>query len=214
MRAYVRPGVLAGVMLATLGPAPLPAAEPAPAPIAASPLSQKELPAWVKVQGRLERALGWTDKNGRNVVVFTTTESSRRRGEDRLLSYALTVEHQVESGGQVRLLRAVRDRVEKCELDLVGRVVPESIGVTDLDRDGVGELTFAYELGCHSDVSPNTLKLLLLQGETKYILRGETRVELPDDAPLGGKYKADPAESAWPRPFLEHVRKVWPRIVK
>lgn len=197
-----------------LGIPPAPAAEPPPAALAMRTVAKKDLPAWVKLKGTFERALSWTDNKGRNLVVFTTTESSRRQGEDRLLSYALTVEHQVESGGQVRTLRTVRDRVEKCELDLVGRVVPESIALTDLDRDGVGELTFAYELGCHSDVSPNTLKLLLLQNESKFIFRGETLVELPDDAPIGGKYKAEPPESAWPRPFLEHAKKVWQRIVK
>lgn len=36
----------------------------------------------------------------------------------------------------------------------------------------------------------------------------------PAQAPAGGKYQADPPESAWPRPFLEHAKKVWQRIVK
>lgn len=197
-----------------LGQAQLSPAQAASAPeLAARPLSQKDLPAWVKPQDRLEQALGWTDKEGENVILFTSKESSRKSGEQTLRSYALTVLHLVRAKGQVRTLRTLRDQEERCEFDLVGRIVADSVKVTDLDQDGTGEVTFAYELGCRSDVSPDTRKLVVLQGGQKYILRGESRVDVGNGEKVGGKFKADPATDKWPKPLLDHAAKQWQRLL-
>ncbi len=39
---------------------------------------------------------------------------------------------------------------------------------TDLDKEGLREVTFAYALGCYGDVSPNTRKLSMLEGPAAF----------------------------------------------
>ena len=154
--------------------------------------------------------LRWTDRNGENLLVFARAESKRQRGDEVLWSAQLHARHY--AGG--KLLREVKDLVERCELDLSLAFVPGSEGVTDLDGDGIGEATFAYKLGCRSDVSPLTLKLLVLEGGEKHILRGETRVDVGNGERAGGSYKVDPSSFKRAPALLAHAKKVWQAVAE
>ena len=57
----------------------------------------------------------------------------------------------------------MKDQTEKCDADMTVELRDAALEVTDLDRDGFGELTFAYALNCTSDMSPATLKLLTIE---------------------------------------------------
>lgn len=168
----------------------------------------------MKVTGKLEMAALWTDKNGDNVATF-----GRRKGKHKdddgneSSSEYLTVEHLASSGGVVRTLRTVNDHVQKCDADLVLKVADKSLAVTDLDGDGIGELTFAYRLACVSDVSPVDMKLLVLENGDKYILRGTDHLPATAGAPAaGGGYAIDPSFQKGPPEFLRHAKSVWAAI--
>jgi len=109
---------------------------------------------------------------------------------------------------KARTLLPARDLVEDCPLDLVATFVDGAFGVTDLDADGIAEVTYGYQLACRGDVSSATYKLLLVENGKKFILRGESRIRL-DDAPSGGEFKPEPVASKWPRPFHERATKLW-----
>jgi len=66
-------------------------------------------------------------------------------------------------------------------------------------------VTFAYRVGCVSDVSPITLKLRVIENGEKYILRGETLLSDGE----GGKYKPDPKFKKWPKELAAHAKKRW-----
>lgn len=164
-----------------------------------------KLPEGVEIKGEIERGLRFADKNGDNWVVF-----AKKTVEDPQSSY-LYVKHYAIGPGGLRELRHVRDKVEDCDFDLVVAFDENSIAVTDLDDDAIGEVTFAYELGCTSDVSPNTYKLLVLEGGDKYILRGNTRT-FDGQEEIGGDYKVDPSFEKGPPEFLAHAKKIWPEL--
>jgi hypothetical protein len=103
----------------------------------------------------------------------------------------------------------VRDLVTDCEMGAVTAAFHDAaFAVTDLDHDGLAEITFGYELACRSDVSPATYKLLVIENGAKYILRGQTRIPA-GDGPAGGAFTADPAEAKWPAAFLAHAKDRW-----
>jgi hypothetical protein len=105
----------------------------------------------------------------------------------------------------------VRDQEKNCPWDLAVDFVEPALGLSDLDGDGAGELTFAYQLDCASDVSPATLKLLVLEGPDKYILRGRTRVDVGGGETVGGD--AEPDEAMRKSPFRAHAEKVWAKLL-
>jgi len=166
-------------------------------------------PAGVKpTGGSIDAAYFFADKNGINYVLFSSKSVRGKPGPDGdpMQGALLYVDHWVlPAGGKAKSLRAVKDLVEDCAWSLTSRTHDDAFGVTDLDNDGTAEITFAYELGCRSDVSPNTLKLIVLENGTKYILRGTTRIE----GDVGGDFTPDPVEARWPKKFLEHAKDVW-----
>jgi hypothetical protein len=149
----------------------------------------------------LVRAIGWDDSLGSNRVTF----AQRDRGNGR----ALVVEHTLTAKHATRVVRTVKDQVEECEFDVIAQFLPASVTVTDVNRNGIGEVSFAYRVDCVSDVSPVTQKLLVLESGKKHILRGTSRVFDGVEA-TGGGFKAEgfggaarvlrkPAEALWKR---------------
>lgn len=170
-------------------------------------LSAAELPAGIEARGSLVSALAWRDASGERVAAFWR-KHNQRQGSARLQVDLWSA----APGRPSAIVRSVKDAVLDCEFDLTAEFVEQALGVTDLDRDGVAELTFAYRTGCASDVSPVTLKLLLLEGKQKYIVRGSTRVDVGPGERVGGDKKIDPALARVP-PFREHALRVWSTIV-
>lgn len=175
--------------------------------------SSGSLPTGIKkVSGKVERWVSWQDDRGDNVAIFSQEmkEKARKDGE-RLLSKSLYVTVFYGKSGKMKRVREVRELANACLFDLTNEVRETSVGVTDLDGDGIGELTFAYVTGCRSDVSPLAMKLVMLEGADKHILRGSTRVSYGEEK-AGGEFKADFGKKA-PAPFLEHASKVWAKFV-
>ncbi len=196
--AHMRLQVLVLVCLARAG-----FADPA---IKSTAVKATDLPTGVTVRGNFQSGLTFTDKNGTNYLLFGGSSDKERN------SAMLFVEDWVvPTRGKPRNLLPVRDLVAPCEMGgVTARFHDAARTITDLDGDGIAEVTFAYELSCLSDVSPGTNKLLVLENGRKYILRGETTVD-PGDGIMGGTFTADPAESKWPAAFLRHAKQVWAR---
>lgn len=188
-------------------PAASTAATPTP-PIVMKTIAKGDIPKDIKFPGKLDKAVGWTDKNGANVVVFSTQTAVGKKNGEHFESAYLNVEHVAYPGGAFKSLRSVKDKEEACDADLMAEFRDKALTVTDLDNDGFGEITFAYALRCTSDVSPATLKLLMLENGEKYILRGQSRVDTGPEK-VGGAFKVDPSFNAGPPAFLEHAKKQW-----
>ncbi|HKE16655.1 MAG TPA: hypothetical protein VKB80_17400 [Kofleriaceae bacterium] len=205
-------------------PAPAPAArdaggaiaagvqpDPEAPPVRQSPLDPAtfERPPEAGQDGVVVAGIRFSDRNGANVVVLVhQVEEGGDRNNRRLWAY-----HYVEAAGKRRVLRTVRDKEENCELDNAARFVDGSLAVTDLDGDGLGEITFAYDLGCMSDVSPKGRKVVVLENGEKWILRGESRVDPGGGKPVGGDFTSDPPQQKWPKTLHDHATDVWQRLV-
>jgi hypothetical protein len=172
----------------------------------ATRIEQAELPAGLKPLGTLVHALRWSDRAGDNVAAFSRT-LDEKHGNARL-----QIELWSAKDGHGGVVRTLKDAELHCEFDLYAEFIEAALGVTDLDGDGLGELTFAYRTTCTSDVSPFTLKLFLLEQREKYALRGSTVVDVGEGEKVGGEKKLDPALRKQPA-FARHLEAVWKRIV-
>ncbi len=170
--------------------------------------SSGQLPARVKASGTVIRTISWTDTNGDNVAVFSSTTTSKTKKEVTLTTKSLFVDVFSGKDGKLKKVRNVREVVSACDTDLTNDFFDTSVGVTDLDQNGVGELTFGYRSACRSDMSPADMKVLVLEGSKKYILRGKT--SLPSDKPADNDFTPD--FKGAPDKFLEHATKVWKKF--
>lgn len=172
--------------------------------IKSAPVKASELPAGVTVRGTFQSGVTFADKNGTNYLLFGRSTDTKKNS-----AMVFVEDWVVPAKGAPRNLLPVRDLVEPCEMGGVTATFHDAARtITDLDGDGIAEVTFAYELACRSDVSPATYKLLVLENGKKYILRGQTTVD-PGDGAIGGTFTAEPAEAKWPAAFLGHAKKLW-----
>ena len=174
------------------------------------------------VQGRVVSGLRWKDIEGENVLVFSERLSEMPPSEDLDIpgeparNHALFAAHYLKprDGSETVLKRLVRDASGPCQFDVVASFVSASFAVSDLDADGVGEATFAYEVACRSDVSPSTMKLLLLEAGEKYILRGTRAISLGGGKFQGGDFTPGARLRQGHSLFLGHTSAMWKKISK
>lgn len=168
----------------------------------------------IKPTGTLAAARQVQDAGGRHVLVLTSTVGPSRHqpdaSEGRIDLRASYYDEQ-PSGWQEAW--TIKDFVDCPEVDMVGKFLPKGLGVTDLDRDGVAEVTVPYFTFCGGGVDPGVLKVILRQGGTKFALRGENEIRLKGQPQDGGRYTPDkdlllPANAV----FKRHLDKVWQQV--
>lgn len=194
---------------------PSPASPPAPAEVATAvgpmrPVPTEAIPPGVRERaaGALQHAVAWTDRNGENLAVFWRSETTKRGRHGTSATAELAIHHFVlTSTGRAKYLHGLRERIDRCEAELFLAYRDGALAITDLDRDGVGELTFAYARACRKDAAPPILKLLMLEDGVKYILRGTMR----DEQGRGGEHRVDPSFERAPE-FLEHAKRIWDQV--
>jgi hypothetical protein len=109
----------------------------------------------------------------------------------------------------------IYDYVDCPNLDFDAAFLPNTTKVTDLDGDGVDEITVAYEILCRGGLDTDTVKVILRQGEQKLAIRGEVQLRIPGDNPTNGAPVPDkalllPQNSA----YKKHLESVWRTAMK
>ncbi len=148
-----------------------------------------------RIKGHYISGVRWRDREGIHEVVFSST--GKFKSKAACVSECYDAEfygyHFAGSNAKLKTVWKLTDFERECESDLFVGLVPDSLSVTDLDHDGIAEVSFMYKLACRSDVSPARLKLMLYEGKAKYAMRGYTVVE-------GHKEGAVPVEDlSWQR---------------
>ena len=67
--------------------------------------------------------------------------------------------------------------------------VPKATTITDLDNDGIAEISLPYVSICRGGMDPGDMKIIMYEGSTKYALRGSTMLMCKAEHPFGGEYK-------------------------
>lgn len=198
-------------------------------------LMEKEIPSVIKIKGKLIEASKWTDSLGENYLVLSAAGPFDDKGdEEEAQTSELYAAHYIRKGNDYPKKWEMKDAVKSCPFDITAQFIPGSTTITDLDKDGIGEIKLQYSTACRSDVSPATMKLLLVQNGTRYGLSGnhwlkysndfkfsvtEKDVNLENLPPLTdeteamlrtfGRYETEKEFAGAPAGFIEYARKEW-----
>jgi hypothetical protein len=177
------------------------------------------LPKGLVYKGKIVAGARWLDGNGENILILTQTgafesaiakkQDDPDNAENDMRDAELFGYHYVAMKGEYQLLWKIYDFVKECPFDLDVGFLPNSLAVTDLDHDGIGESTFLYKLACRSDINPATLKLIMHEGKDKFAIRGSTKT-----ADSGGEKVIDPSYSKAPAIFKEFSLQRWEEFVE
>lgn len=184
----------------------------------------------------LRHAYSWADADGTHLLFFYISkpqiEKSPKYMEDEK-RVDFKAEQYVKQADTFKAEWTAIDGVQNCAFDMWLDVFEKSISVTDLDSNGVAEVSFMYSLACRSDVSPSNIKLLMYEKGQKMALRGYAFLEIagakmnkanfePDiskikfESPLEigdsrhwGRFENANDFKTKPKIFLEYSRKKW-----
>jgi hypothetical protein len=173
----------------------------------------------IAVNGELVTALSMQDSKGPHILVLTSISGSSRQQEsnerkeriDLRASYYSKVRS--TAGGGWTEEWNIKDHVDCPGLDSSASFFARHVTVTDLNGDGVAEVTVPYKMFCGGGVDSDTIKIIMRQGPEKYALRGESLIRVPGQEDFGGDYKIDAALSL-PRnaAYQQHLLKVWKQV--
>ncbi len=170
-----------------------------------------KLPKEIKFTGKIKTAVSWKDKLGNNIVITTktgTTTSKNAKSED-YKSAALYTYHYITNKDSTYLTWKIYDFIKECPFDIEVSFIKNTFQITDLNHDGIAEIWLMYKTGCRSDVSPYDMKIIMYEGQQKYCLRGQNKVQVSKKEFYGGDYKIDNKFKNGPKEFLNFAKKLW-----
>jgi len=159
---------------------------------------------------QLKRAKKWHDAQGENWLVLYETGAYIEKGMMDASAKLSAVLFQKTDTGFVKKWRMM-DQILGCELDITCTFYDDHLSITDLDSNGVAEITMLYALSCKGDVSPNEKKLIMYEAGKKYAIRGEESMILQKDT-IGGNWSADSAFSKAPAVFRSFAEERWKKF--
>ena len=175
--------------------------------------------AGVSVQGKGVEAWGWTDTNGRNLLL--TTKSVDKTEGAVVRAATLHVYHLAGLDSTPRsMLTPLRDSgVPDCDVDFLLDFVPGSIQVSDTDGDGYGEATVGWASLCAGDPEPERIKLALVTKGTYYILRGTGQRATDPEPPSGitfpkATFTPNLPAAKWPAGTYQRTVDLFHRVFK
>ena len=106
--------------------------------------------------------------------------------------------------------------IEKCgPFDVLAEFIKEGFSITDVNKNGLAEVTLTYKHYCKSDVSPSDLTLRMIEKEKVYEMAGTTKLDMGKyggDMVVGGIRKEGTFAKA-PTAFKAYIDKVWKKVV-
>lgn len=188
--------------------------------LTAKEVDSNSLPTGITYQGYFRKALRWTDAAGENLLLLTEAPPHPTNTANPEVDYSSDAElyasHYLLAGGTPKNTWKVYDFIKDCPVDIVAEFVQKECRITDLNNNGTAEIWLLYKTVCHGDVSPLTMKIICYEGDQKYALRGENKVQvgtLEDGSPqyYGGDYTFDPAFQNGPAAFRQQALEIWNR---
>ncbi len=174
--------------------------------IITKPIAPSILGKLTDVNAIVEKALQFNDKNGKNYLVATIHQNR----SDEWASKAILVQHYIEtSNNPFVLIRQITDKEDHCEFDNDLQFLDKSLTITDLDKNKYAEITFLYKVGCRSDVSPITLKLMVIENGNKAAIRGKT---IPKGFGFPKEKVADTSFNKLPKLIQDQANKLWEKF--
>lgn len=167
-----------------------------------------KIPPTVKYDGKIVAGAKWEDKNGLNLLIVCETDV-KSKGDER--SKELFAYQYILDGDNAKMLWKVNDFIKDCPLDITISLIPGSITVTDINKDGIAENTFLYRMACKGDVSPDDMKLIMHEGDSKYAIRGQMLMIMGGEK-YGGNMNTDPSFNKAPSGFFAYAREQWKKF--
>jgi hypothetical protein len=154
--------------------------------------------------GTITAAWGWSDENGKNLLVTATSRARNRT--------TLKVFHVARSESDPKTLRVMTDpdlpRCRTIEPGAAAGFTAKTLSIRDLDEDGIAEVLVGWSSRCGARGTQSQVRLALISNGEKYIIRGAGVVGTDGS----GSSRPDPAARRWPKAYLSAATKLFREV--
>lgn len=184
------------------------------AQIKTAKLAANSIPKGITYVGQIKNAVQWTDSLGHNIVLTTETgETAGKNNEGDSRDAALYAYHYLVKGDSIVQDWKLYDFIKDCPVDINASFVKNSFAVTDLNKNGKGEVWLMYKTTCHGDVSPSNMKIIMYEDNKKHAVRGTSKVKVSEKDYTGGEYSFDEAFKKVSPPIREYAKQLWKKNI-
>ncbi|MHA3786568.1 M949_RS01915 family surface polysaccharide biosynthesis protein [Flavobacterium hauense] len=179
-------------------------------------LKTNDIPKTISYKGTVVAAIRYNDKVGDNILLATesgTIDDIKTTDTSPTDSASITAYLYTFKEGNWALNWKIYDFVEECPVDIELNFITPAISVTDLNKDGKAEVWVMHKVGCHGDVSPVSMKLIMYENGKKYAMRGENRAHVGYNEYLGGEYTFDTVFRQGPKQFRDYATQLWKKHI-
>lgn len=164
-----------------------------------SKLSYDEIPKDLDFRGTVIEALKWSDYNGDNILIQSLSgQFDWKDYEKNSKQYMLQDKSEIyaylfikgKDNESYKLKWRLYDYNECFGVDWFTGFIKSSTTITDLNNNGIAEISMPYILVCRGGLDPGNMKIIMYEGNVKYALRGETMICLGENNSYGGNYKS------------------------
>ena len=161
-------------------------------------LSYDDIPKYLDFKGTVVEALQWKDKLGSHLLIQTVTgHFNRKEYEDKnkkdytiqdkseLYCYLFT---KTASDNEFKRKWRIYDYNDCFGVDWFTGFIPSATTITDINNNGIAEITIPYVIICRGGMDPGAMKIILYEDTTKYVLRGNTMLMCESKNPYGGEF--------------------------
>lgn len=183
--------------------------------LTAARIDSAQVPKALKYKGNFKDGFRWKDKTGEYIILTSETgvyfnekfQHENDGSDAEIFAHCYSLENNQQ-------IWKVNDFIKDCMVDIDAAFKKNTLSVTDLDKNGTAEVWMMYELACKGDVSPSDLKVIMYEGNQKFAMRGESKIQTGMEnhgKPVfeGGTYTFDKAFKEGPKVFREYAEKLW-----
>jgi hypothetical protein len=156
---------------------------------------------------QLKQAKKWHDAGGENWLVLYETGSYVQVQPTMKSAHLAAILYQKTDSGFVEKWR-LAEEVTNCSEDLSCEFYSNQLSITDLDSNGLAEITMVYLVGCKSDLHAAVKKLVLYEGKEKYTITSMLPSS-PQKDTIAVPVVADTAFANAPSVFLNYATDYW-----
>jgi len=86
--------------------------------------------------------------------------------------------------------------------------------VSDLNKDGVAEVTVASHAFCGGGIDPHDIAIEMREGQSAYTITGQSLITPAGEDPVGGEREDSASLKNAPQVLREHMDSVWQQVYK
>lgn len=156
-----------------------------------------EIPKYIDFRGTVVECLKWTDKLGENLLIQSVSghfpwkeydeDSIDYMMQDKWELYAYLFRKNTDEKTYKRVWK-VYDYTECFGVDWYAGFIPHATTITDVDNNGISEISMPYISICRGGMDPGDMKIIAYEGDVKYAVRGRTMLLCKEGYPDGGDY--------------------------